>query len=86
MTLERRRSWGEKVAVIGHDGLVIDVDHLDNPLFLSQLATGLAGHSGASVAYTTGHYEWLNEFNADGLEAALTAAGHTMTALTAAHR
>jgi len=74
------REYGSgRVLVFGHDGIVQNVNELDNRAFLINAANWLNGHGAQQVLFTSGHGEWVKAPQFEALRQVLVGEGYTVS-------
>jgi hypothetical protein len=78
-----RQYYTGRVVVFGHDGLPGNFGLLDNGTFLLNVVEWLRNAGTRSLAYTTGHSEWIGGGTLEGLRQALLPLGYGVGPLAA---
>lgn len=77
------RTYGlGRLLAFGHDGIVSQLDELDNRDFLVNVMKWLNNSGNKSVAYTVGHGEWQQSAQLAALEAEMAGRGYSFSAIT----
>jgi hypothetical protein len=78
-TVVMARGYGQgRLVAMGHDGLIGHFDELDNATFLVNVVKWLDASNTRSVAYTTGHGEFVEATALAALKANLESRGYTL--------
>ena len=72
-----------RVVIIGHDGLIANLDQLDNEQLVLNIISWLDASDGKRVTFSTGHDEWLTASLLDPLKVELESRGYSFESATA---